>query len=524
MTLRHQVGTPLWLIISMLAVTTGIVAHFLFGQSWTTISGHAIGSDDAYISYRYAENFFNGHGLVFNRNEYVEGYSNFLYTLLITPAFYFGKSFVYTYSVTLNIILINIALVIYYNFVKTNLDKTSANFGVVLVALSPFIWSNAATGLETILVLCINLSIWSTIETYREIPNQKYLHRLTFLCLLSMLARIDGFIMPLICCLYLSTKKLNQGARHLVSIIIIFMVLYTLLRFYYYGDIIGNTFYNKISGDLIVRLNQGLVFWFYYLLETGMYVAIGVYSYVAIFKSSIKKSATAVSINTTEKTDFALYFIVIWSLYIIYTGGDIYYERFLITLLPMTTYLFLKARLSLKKPMQWYFIGALLIVPFIFVNYDGRFNYQFPKYDFWVATGKFLRANYANKTIAVDACGKIPFYSELKTIDMLGLNDRHIAKLGAQRQGIPGHTKYDANYVLAKSPDLITTWINPNLNLGYGLSKTLYKKNYQVHYLVNSSRHDYQQRNIIDVTTLEKHSVENLIKRGYNYAILTRKN
>ncbi len=210
MTLRHKERTPLWLTVSMFLVTFGIVAHFLFGQSWTTISGHAIGSDDAYISYRYAENFFNGHGLVFNSNEYVEGYSNFLYTLLMAPAFYIGKSYVYTYSVTINIVLINIALVIYYQFIKTHLDKTSAAIGTLLMALSPYIWSNAATGLETILVLLINIAIWAVVETYRKTPNQKCLYRLIFLCLLSMLARIDGFIMPFICCFYLSLKKLNK--------------------------------------------------------------------------------------------------------------------------------------------------------------------------------------------------------------------------------------------------------------------------------------------------------------------------
>ena len=39
--------------------------------------------DDAYISYRYAENFAKGDGLVFNKGEYVEGYTNFLWVILL---------------------------------------------------------------------------------------------------------------------------------------------------------------------------------------------------------------------------------------------------------------------------------------------------------------------------------------------------------------------------------------------------------------------------------------------------------
>ncbi len=37
--------------------------------------------DDAFISFRYAQNLVDGHGLVFNIGERVEGYSNFLYVL-----------------------------------------------------------------------------------------------------------------------------------------------------------------------------------------------------------------------------------------------------------------------------------------------------------------------------------------------------------------------------------------------------------------------------------------------------------
>ena len=37
--------------------------------------------DDAFISFRYVRNLLEGHGLVFNPGEYVEGYSSFLWVL-----------------------------------------------------------------------------------------------------------------------------------------------------------------------------------------------------------------------------------------------------------------------------------------------------------------------------------------------------------------------------------------------------------------------------------------------------------
>jgi hypothetical protein len=61
--------------------------HACAGYSHDDLSGHARGSDDAYISYRYARNLSRGLGLVFNPGEKVEGYSNLLYVLLVSPAF-----------------------------------------------------------------------------------------------------------------------------------------------------------------------------------------------------------------------------------------------------------------------------------------------------------------------------------------------------------------------------------------------------------------------------------------------------
>ena len=47
-------------------------------------------ADDAYISYRYAQNLVDGHGLIFNVGERVEGYSNLLWTLIVAGGIALG--------------------------------------------------------------------------------------------------------------------------------------------------------------------------------------------------------------------------------------------------------------------------------------------------------------------------------------------------------------------------------------------------------------------------------------------------
>ena len=39
--------------------------------------------DDSYISFRYAVNLADGHGLVYNPGEYIEGYTNFSWTVMV---------------------------------------------------------------------------------------------------------------------------------------------------------------------------------------------------------------------------------------------------------------------------------------------------------------------------------------------------------------------------------------------------------------------------------------------------------
>jgi len=76
----------------------------------------------------------------------------------------------------------------------------------------------------------------------------------------------------------------------------------------------------------------------------------------------------------------------------------------------------------------------------------------------WVTIGRWLKS-YAkpNESIAVTAAGALPYYSDLYTVDMLGINDVHIAhrKMPEMGKGIAGHEKYDIDYVLDKKPTYI---------------------------------------------------------------------
>ena len=70
-----------WELAALLALLLGSAAHALYFD-------HI--ADDAYISFRYAANLAEGHGLVFNPGEYVMGYSNFLWVAVLAAGEWLG--------------------------------------------------------------------------------------------------------------------------------------------------------------------------------------------------------------------------------------------------------------------------------------------------------------------------------------------------------------------------------------------------------------------------------------------------
>ena len=73
--------------------------------------------------------------------------------------------------------------------------------------------------------------------------------------------------------------------------------------------------------------------------------------------------------------------------------------------------------------------------------------------------GKWLHDNVPPDTyIAVDAAGQMPFYSDLRALDLYGLNDLNIAhrQVEDMGKGTPGHEKMDMDYVIfVAQPDYI---------------------------------------------------------------------
>ncbi|TFH46898.1 MAG: hypothetical protein E4G94_01390, partial [ANME-2 cluster archaeon] len=69
--IEHSIVKYVWIVVPF----TILLLHLNYYYSATP--------DDAYISFRYIKNFVEGNGLTYNVGEYVEGYSNALWVILI---------------------------------------------------------------------------------------------------------------------------------------------------------------------------------------------------------------------------------------------------------------------------------------------------------------------------------------------------------------------------------------------------------------------------------------------------------
>lgn len=481
--------------------------HMKYGYSWPS-SGHAFGSDDAFISYRYASNFFSGHGLVFNPGEAVEGYSNFLYVLLMTPGMLLGYERVYSYSVLVNALLFFLCCVVLSRIVKQTLGSMYGVIGGVMLALTPALWVNAATGLESVLVLLIYLSMWLVVTQ----PSP----RLIVLCLVSLasiLSRVDGFILPVITVsvLWLSDKR--REAYLLFGFVVICMLVYTAARMSYYGDYIANTYHAKITGDFFERIISGSHILYRQAILNGVFFYVAITAAVLLFCRDV-----------VGRNLFPLIILAVTLLYFVYIGGDIYYERFLLVVYPVGIFFTLLASKkinsnALKPALPLIALSAALIVVF----QDARFSYQVKTYDMWNNLGRFLAKVEPGSLLAIDAAGKVPYYSGLPTIDMLGLNDRHIGQRSMPIEPfIVGHAKHDADYALSKRPTLIAAWALQGQDLRWGLTRDKYSAHYEMKYLVNSL---FQTKglDILDVQGFSPDEINHLITSGYNYVVLGRR-
>jgi arabinofuranosyltransferase len=225
--------------------------------------------DDAMISMRYAYNLAHGNGLVWNAGEYVEGFTNplwvgymALFHLFPIPA---GTISFYIQLSGLVFLALNLF------FVCKIVEECTGDLFVMLsaVSLTAFygplnIWG--LLGMEvSILTLILSAVIWLALRSFARFNPWIYI-----LLAASTLVRIDMVVPFLIIFTVLFISQPQYRKQHLAWASVLFVLFVggqTLARYFYYGDLLPNTYYLKVVGwPISLRIMRGLyaLVWFTY--------------------------------------------------------------------------------------------------------------------------------------------------------------------------------------------------------------------------------------------------------------------
>ncbi|MGQ9710723.1 MAG: hypothetical protein ACUVXE_09670, partial [Anaerolineae bacterium] len=419
--------------------------------------------DDAFITFRYVQNLTRGYGLVYNIGERVEGYSNFLWILLLAPFAALGIELVVA-AKALGALLGALTLYLTWRAARQQIDGPTLA-PLFLAASAPFAaWSMG--GLETLLFTFLVLC-GGYIFLQEETRGRGYLSGLLF-GLLS-LTRPEGLIFLFVTIafktwqLYRSHTHPNQHdfVRLLLAGIVI--VPYFLWRLTYYGYPLPNTVYAKSLGFHPRAFLEGFVY-LYQSIES-----IGGFFFLALpFLSTLTVAPLPLPVS------YWLLNIGAYTLFTVLGGGDwMPLQRFAVHILP-PVYLMLQAGMGALYRL-WRFrwhraVWTILVVGQVGYLLGSSLEQRFvngigggPLIPEDTPVIAYIRQNaHPGDTIAVTDAGLIAYRlpPEVRIIDMVGLTDAHIAH---QPVRLPGGLlgrgdafgKWDIGYVLRQRPRLV---------------------------------------------------------------------
>jgi arabinofuranosyltransferase len=422
------------------------VAVVCLAAALTEASFGDITQDDAFISFRFAENLAAGNGLVYNVGERVEGYTNFLWTLLIAAAVKAGVAAPAAgrwFGVASSLVAIIFTALLARRYAGEYLGVVAA----AMLAVNGDFLLEAAQGLETSLfVFLVTAAAWRAGEEYAA-PDKKPWS--APLIILTFLTRPDGaLVFAAALPFYLATARANPrrlafwaGATAAAAL------AYEVWRLAYYGDFLPNTFYAKVGAQQ-TEFIYGLKYTVGFLLK--------ITPVLLILPFAVRPRKVIYSWG-------ALFGILV--IYVVAVGGDMKPSvRFYQPIIPLILVAAAAAvrdiadSASALKRRALPFLAAAAVVTSFLQFLPGFFyarQYREP-HELHVAAGTWLAENAPpDATLATTAAGIIPYYSGLYTIDMLGLTDRYIARHGKRTAALPGHELAATDYVLDKKPDFV---------------------------------------------------------------------
>ncbi len=218
-------------------------------------------SDDAFITLRVVDNFFNGYGLVWNVGERVQVFTSPLWMFLSILGYGVTRDpYIAMYFLALVISLTSFFLVLYF-FCRN--DELTLLVTLLVVGSAAYI-DYSSSGLEnplTHLLLIVTL-----IVVFRlQLPSLQILFFVSLLACLAALTRLDTLLFYLPFLLYQLYKQRRDVRAYFVpALAFLPLLVWFVGATYYYGFPLPNTFYAKLPSNypLSYFVEHGIDYYF----------------------------------------------------------------------------------------------------------------------------------------------------------------------------------------------------------------------------------------------------------------------
>ncbi|HLQ38584.1 MAG TPA: hypothetical protein VK348_12325, partial [Planctomycetota bacterium] len=322
-----------------------VAAALAFGL-WRAIDRRWL-CDDAFISFRYARNLADGLGLVFNAEERVEGFSNFLWTLLCALATALGGDPV-AFAQWLGIACFAATVPVTVWAGRRLLpDAPCLPLAAASVALHAHLQEFASCGLETAAFVLVVTALTGVVA---GAAGTRAWLLAGLLAAIAALLRPDGAIFGLLGgCAALAAVRRQRRWRPLAYVLpgIGLFVPFLLWRYVYYGELLPNTFYAKSADEPYA--GQGLRYcWLFFTSYWVLLPALPALVVLALRRGSRRAGVWLLGCT------LAYCGFVVW------VGGDFMFARFLLPVMPL---LYLALELAARTLLPARFgIPALVLV------------------------------------------------------------------------------------------------------------------------------------------------------------------
>jgi MFS family permease len=462
------VNRPLY--IGILIALSSIILFLLLASLFLNFT-----IDDAFITFRYAENLTQGQGPVFNPGERVEGYTSFAWMLLMVAVLALGQDPVAA-SKALGLAGSLLTLAATYRlarFVSWH-PRSTGLIAVLGLATNASFALSAVMGMETPLyTLFLTLAV---LCMFREAEGGSWWPSTTLFAL-AALTRPEGLAVFGLTWLYQVLFAKERWPQALARLALFGAVVggHLLWRWGYYGDLLPVTYYAK-TGNLLSRLRAGLFYLVEFLIGPGLFLA-------AAYLVALRQHS--------QRLRYLLWLCGGYAAIVVWEGGDwMPGLRFWVPLLPFL-YLILAEVLvtafhrltTLASPRQkvlaWVgfsSLGALYLtltvgytaITWTYTSLRAR-GYE----EAHRTLAAWLRENAPpDANVALMDVGIIGYYSRLRIIDLTGLTEAHIAHApGAFQEKV-----YDPAYVLDQRPEyVVLVSTDEDLEPDFAIDRRIYQ-------------------------------------------------